>query len=119
MTRLLLCTAAILTLSKSNRSDHAVRMGKFDFGQPPPPPTARRKKGVPNKFSADIKRWLTEAAEELGADGAGKDGGKGFVKSVGLTKGEALLAALPLMLGTGTGSFAAVARQARRVQSAC
>ena len=42
----------------------------------------------------DIKGWLVAAAEELGADGKGKDGGRGFVKSVGLTKAEALLAAL-------------------------
>ena len=53
-----------------------------------------RKKGVPNKFAADIKGWLIAAAEELGSDGQGKGGGRGFVKSVGLTKAEALLAAL-------------------------
>jgi hypothetical protein len=77
--------------SDGDSSSKPTNSGRFQKGHPK---YGGRQRGVPNKFGRDVKGWLLAAAEELGADGHGKGGGKGFVKSVGLTKGEALLAAL-------------------------
>ena len=77
--------------SEGDSASRPTNSGQFQKGHPK---YGGRRKGVPNKFGADVRSWLLAAAEELGADGKGKGGGKGFVKSVGLSKAEALLAAL-------------------------
>lgn len=72
--------------------------GRFTKGNPGPPPEKRRKKGQPNKINRDIKEWLLAAAEAIGVDGKGKNGGQGFCEKVGREKAEALLAALVKLL---------------------
>src|SRR4051812_42688016 len=52
--------------------------GHFARGQPAPNPGARRKRGIANKLTRDIKHGITEAAILHGSDGKGKDGLVGF-----------------------------------------
>lgn len=48
----------------------------------PPAAGQGRKKGVPNKTTATLKEAILLAAEEVGQDGAGEDGLKGYLKRV-------------------------------------
>ena len=64
--------------------------------------TGGRKKGTPNRRPAEITEAILEAFTELGVDGHGKDGLKGFVKRIGLedlkTSGMLLRALLPMQI---------------------
>lgn len=71
-----------------------LKNGRFAPGQRP----AGRKKGTPNKATADIKAWFIAAAEAIGSDGKGKGGGRGFIEKVGRNKPEALLLALARLI---------------------
>jgi hypothetical protein len=42
-----------------------------------------RKKGTPNRLTAEIKEMIIAAFTELGADGRGEEGLKGFIKKIG------------------------------------
>lgn len=52
----------------------------------PPPRSAGRPKGVPNRTTTALKDAILLAAEEVGEDGNGQDGLKGYLK--GLAKDE-------------------------------
>lgn len=47
------------------KTQATTRRGGFQPGQPRPP-GAGRKKGVPNKFTRDVKQAILDALEELG-----------------------------------------------------
>jgi hypothetical protein len=61
-----------------------------------------RKKGTPNRLTAEIKETIIAAFTELGADGRGKEGLKGFIKKIGREdlKSSAMLlrAVLPMQV---------------------
>ena len=61
-----------------------------------------RKKGTPNRLTAEIKEMIIQAFTELGADGHGKEGLKGFIKRIGREdlKASAMLlrAVLPMQI---------------------
>ncbi len=63
-----------------------------------------RQKGTPNRLTAQIKEMIIEAFSELGADGCGKEGLKGFIKRIGREdlKASAMLlrAVLPMQINT-------------------
>lgn len=59
--------------------------GKFVKGQPVPAQMPRRKKGVANRITRDIKYGLTEAAIRHGSNGRGKGGLVGFFQYLLLT----------------------------------
>jgi hypothetical protein len=66
--------------------------------------TGGRTKGTPNRLTAEIKETIIQAFTELGADGHGKDGLKGFIKRIGRedlkTSGMLLRAVLPMQINT-------------------
>ncbi|MBR0847189.1 hypothetical protein JQ543_05460 [Bradyrhizobium diazoefficiens] len=53
-----------------------------------------RRKGTPNKATADIKACFIEAARNIGSDGKGKGGVRGFIEKTGRANPEALMLAL-------------------------
>jgi hypothetical protein len=61
-----------------------------------------RKKGTPNRLTAEIKEMIIAAFTELGADGRGEEGLKGFIKKIGREdlKSSAMLlrAVLPMQV---------------------
>ena len=61
-----------------------------------------RKKGTPNRLTAELKEMILLAFTELGADGHGKEGLKGFIKRIGREdiKASAMLlrAVLPMQI---------------------
>lgn len=64
--------------------------------------TGGRQKGTPNRLTAEIKETIIQAFTELGADGRGKEGLKGFIKKIGRedlkTSGMLLRAILPMQV---------------------
>jgi hypothetical protein len=56
--------------------------------------TGGRRKGTPNKATADIKQCFIEAAQRIGSDGRGKGGVRGFIEKTGRANPEALMLAL-------------------------
>lgn len=64
--------------------------------------TGGRQKGTPNRLTAEIKETIIQAFTELGADGRGKEGLKGFIKKIGREdlKSSAMLlrAILPMQI---------------------
>ncbi len=64
-----------------------------------------RKKGTPNQSTSDIKEAALAAFTELGADGHGKDGLKGYFKRIGRkdvrTAAMLLRAILPMQVNLG------------------
>jgi hypothetical protein len=61
-----------------------------------------RRKGTPNRLTTEIKETILAAFAELGADGNGKEGLKGYIKKIGrddLKAGAMLLRAiLPMQI---------------------
>jgi hypothetical protein len=61
-----------------------------------------RKKGTPNRLTAEIKEMIIAAFTELGANGRGEEGLKGFIKKIGREdlKSSAMLlrAVLPMQV---------------------
>lgn len=55
----------------------------------PPNAGMGRKPGVPNKTTAALKDAVLLAAEEIGVDGEGKDGLKGYLKMLAMTEPKA------------------------------
>jgi hypothetical protein len=53
------------------------------YGPDYPPPKIGRKKGVPNRVTADLKRGVVDAAIALGCDGNGTNGLQGFLMHLG------------------------------------
>jgi hypothetical protein len=64
--------------------------------------TGGRKKGTPNRLPGEIREAIIAAFTELGADGRGKEGFKGFIKKIGLedlkTSGMLVRAVLPMQV---------------------
>jgi hypothetical protein len=52
--------------------------GTWAPGGPPPPNRGRRRKGIANKITRDLKSGMIDSAIEHGRDGNGLDGLKGF-----------------------------------------
>ena len=64
--------------------------------------TGGRKKGTPNRRTTEITEMIIEAFTELGADGHGEEGLKGFIKRIGRedlkTSAMLLRAILPMQI---------------------
>lgn len=70
-------------------------------GRPKPPAAGMgRKKGTPNKVTARIKEAVIMAAEEEGEDGAGKDGLKGYCRTLAREEKKAFATLLGKILPT-------------------
>lgn len=67
-------------------------------GNSPPPRTNGRPKGVPNRNTTVLKDAILLAAEEVGRDGVGRDGLKGYLISLAITEPKAFSALLGKVL---------------------
>lgn len=64
----------------------------------PPNAGKGRKKGVPNKTTATLKEAILLAAEQVGENGAGKDGLVGYLRTVAATDVKAFSSLLGKVL---------------------
>ena len=64
----------------------------------PPNAGKGRKKGVPNKTTATLKEAILLAAEQVGENGAGKDGLVGYLRTVAATDVKAFASLLGKVL---------------------